>query len=97
MLQGCQRPFFGFLWTSLLPWVHFHHLWKMLGVYLKSELDAACLNLFQEQEAANNLLDGDPDTFWESDGSLGRHYIRLHMKPNVIIQYGNLIYNLNFC
>jgi len=39
-----------------------------------------------EQESANNLLDGDPNTFWESDGSLGRHYIKLQMKSGVIIQ-----------
>lgn len=39
-----------------------------------------------EQEFASNLLDGDPDTFWESDGSLGRHYIRLQIMAGVIIQ-----------
>eukprot|EP00111_Clytia_hemisphaerica_P002437 TCONS_00006974-protein len=39
-----------------------------------------------EQEFASNLLDGDADTFWESDGSLGRHYIRLQIMAGVIIQ-----------
>ena len=45
-----------------------------------------CYKHFQEQELAQNLLDGDPDTFWESDGSLGRHYIRLQIMSGVIIQ-----------
>lgn len=39
-----------------------------------------------EQESAYNLLDDDPDTFWESDGSLGRHYIQLSITPGVVIQ-----------
>ncbi|XP_057298971.1 E3 ubiquitin-protein ligase HECTD3-like [Hydractinia symbiolongicarpus] len=39
-----------------------------------------------EQDSAYNLLDGDSDTFWESDGSLGRHYIRLQIATGVIIQ-----------
>ena len=39
-----------------------------------------------ENDSAYNLLDDDPDTFWESDGSLGRHYIQLVIAPGVIIQ-----------
>ena len=33
----------------------------------------------------DNLTDGDDDTFWESDGHQGQHWIRLTMKKNVII------------
>ena len=39
-----------------------------------------------EQDSASNLLDDEPDTFWESDGSLGRHYIQLGIAPGVVIQ-----------
>ncbi|XP_065069856.1 E3 ubiquitin-protein ligase HECTD3-like [Rhopilema esculentum] len=39
-----------------------------------------------EQEYADNLIDNDKGTYWESDGSHGRHFIRAHMKPGVIVQ-----------
>ena len=40
----------------------------------------------QEKEYANNLIDDDPATYWESDGNHGRHFIKIFMKPGVIIQ-----------
>ena len=39
-----------------------------------------------EQDSANNLVDEEADTFWESDGSLGRHYVQLAIAPGVIVQ-----------
>jgi len=39
-----------------------------------------------EKEYANNLIDDDPATYWESDGNHGRHFIKIFMKPGVIIQ-----------
>ena len=39
-----------------------------------------------EQDSAMNLLDDEPDTFWESDGSLGRHYVQIAIAPGVVIQ-----------
>ncbi|XP_065673833.1 E3 ubiquitin-protein ligase HECTD3 isoform X2 [Hydra vulgaris] len=44
------------------------------------------ITVSSEQDSANNLLDNDPDTYWESDGSSGRHHIRLQIKAGVIIQ-----------
>lgn len=32
------------------------------------------------------LTDGDPNTWWESDGSQGQHWIRLRMKKGTIIK-----------
>lgn len=32
------------------------------------------------------MTDGDPDTYWESDGSQGQHWIRMKMKKSAIIQ-----------
>ncbi|GFO48138.1 E3 ubiquitin-protein ligase hectd3 [Plakobranchus ocellatus] len=33
-----------------------------------------------------NLTDGDPDTYWETDGSQGLHWIRLNMRKGTIIK-----------
>jgi len=33
-----------------------------------------------------NLTDNDPNTFWESDGSHGSHWIRLRMKKGIVIK-----------
>lgn len=35
------------------------------------------------------MLDGDLSTHWESSGSEGSHWIRLHMIKNVVVRYGN--------
>lgn len=39
------------------------------------------------------LTDGDVETYWESDGSQGQHWIRLTMKPGTIIK--QLFANVN--
>ncbi|XP_011420402.3 zinc finger ZZ-type and EF-hand domain-containing protein 1 isoform X2 [Magallana gigas] len=35
---------------------------------------------------AHRLTNGDPSTFWQSDGSARSHWIRLHIKNNVVIK-----------
>ena len=40
----------------------------------------------EEDEGPDNLTDGDPDTYWESDGNQGDHCITLTMKKSVIIK-----------
>ena len=40
----------------------------------------------QEDEGPDLLTDGDPDTYWESDGHQGQHWIRLKMKKGTIIK-----------
>ncbi|XP_028667080.1 E3 ubiquitin-protein ligase HECTD3 isoform X2 [Erpetoichthys calabaricus] len=32
------------------------------------------------------LTDGDNDTYWESDGAQGQHWIRLHMKKGTVVK-----------
>ncbi|XP_060940191.1 E3 ubiquitin-protein ligase HECTD3-like [Limanda limanda] len=39
------------------------------------------------------LTDGDTETYWESDGSQGQHWIRLHMKRGTVVN--KLILNVN--
>lgn len=33
------------------------------------------------------LTDGDTETYWESDGMQGQHWIRLHMKRGTVVRY----------
>lgn len=40
----------------------------------------------QEEESKDALTDGDPDTYWETDGSQGRHWIKLSMRPGTVIR-----------
>lgn len=35
---------------------------------------------------ASCLTDGDSDTYWESDGMQGQHWIRLHMKKGTVVK-----------
>ena len=44
-----------------------------------------------EDSEAQNLLDPDPDVFWESDGSAGQHWIRFTLVPGAIVERLSLI------
>ncbi|WAR23600.1 HECD3-like protein [Mya arenaria] len=48
---------------------------------IKTYVDA-----IEEDYGASCLTDGDPDTYWESDGSQGRHWIKLKMKKGTIVK-----------
>uniref|UniRef100_A0A7N8XDQ5 HECT domain containing 3 n=1 Tax=Mastacembelus armatus TaxID=205130 RepID=A0A7N8XDQ5_9TELE len=37
------------------------------------------------------LTDGDTETYWESDGMQGQHWIRLHMKRGTVVKYGLIL------
>lgn len=39
-----------------------------------------------EEESKDALTDGDPETYWETDGSQGRHWIKLSMRPGTVIR-----------
>nr|KAG5697406.1 hypothetical protein BaRGS_008832 [Batillaria attramentaria] len=39
-----------------------------------------------DEDGPLNLTDGDPDTYWESDGSQGQHWIQLRMKKGTVIK-----------
>ncbi|KAL5009613.1 hypothetical protein ScPMuIL_011918 [Solemya velum] len=47
---------------------------------------------YSSVEASSNtadafrLTDGDPNTFWQSDGAARSHWIRLHMRSNVVVK-----------
>lgn len=35
---------------------------------------------------AGKLTDGNPKTYWESNGSTGSHFITLHMQSGVVVR-----------
>jgi len=45
-----------------------------------------CLYVTKDDDTSDNLTDGNPDTFWETDGGVGTHWIKLNMKPTTIIR-----------
>ncbi|XP_048588290.1 E3 ubiquitin-protein ligase HECTD3-like isoform X2 [Nematostella vectensis] len=44
------------------------------------------IEVSSEDSSKDCLTDGDPVTYWESDGNQGRHWVRLSIKPGVIIK-----------
>ena len=40
----------------------------------------------KDDDTSDHLTDGNPDTFWETDGGVGTHWIKLTMKPGTIIR-----------
>ncbi|CAH0390181.1 unnamed protein product [Bemisia tabaci] len=43
------------------------------------------LTVSSKENTAYNLLDGNPETYWQSCGLQGEHWIRLEMYPDVLI------------
>lgn len=44
------------------------------------------IEVSSESGSVATLTDGDAETYWESDGSQGRHYIRLKMKQGTVVK-----------
>lgn len=42
--------------------------------------------LFQEGYKACHLTDNQAETFWESNGPVGEHWVRLNMKKGTIVK-----------
>ena len=46
------------------------------------------------QDSCKNLIDNDETTYWESNGSTGQHYIRLHIKSGIMLEQLILLVDL---
>jgi len=53
---------------------------------VKQYVDAIQVSSYCEDDIVENLTDEDVDTYWESDGRQGQHWIRLTMKKNMLIK-----------
>ncbi|XP_025109253.1 E3 ubiquitin-protein ligase HECTD3-like isoform X2 [Pomacea canaliculata] len=53
---------------------------------IKSFVELVDVSSYCDEDGPLNLTDGDPDTYWESDGSQGQHWIQLRMKKGTVIK-----------
>ncbi|PIK42263.1 putative E3 ubiquitin-protein ligase HECTD3 [Apostichopus japonicus] len=53
---------------------------------VKQYVEAVAVSSSWDEESAACLTDGDPSTYWESDGRQGQHWIRLTMRKGVIVK-----------
>lgn len=53
---------------------------------IKSFVEHVDVSSYCDEDGPLNLTDGDPDTYWESDGSQGQHWIQLRMKKGTIVK-----------
>ncbi|KAK3585008.1 hypothetical protein CHS0354_024922 [Potamilus streckersoni] len=53
---------------------------------IKNYVESIDVSSYMEEFGPSSLTDGDPDTYWESDGSQGQHWIQLRMKKGTIIK-----------
>ena len=51
------------------------------------------IEVSSQSQYVSALTDGDVETYWESDGSQGQHWIRLKMKPGTVVK--QLFVNVN--
>ncbi|KAL5022299.1 hypothetical protein ScPMuIL_001454 [Solemya velum] len=63
---------------------------EQLGI-IKNYVDSIDVSTFCDEAGPSSLTDGDPDTYWESDGSQGQHWIQLRMKKGTVIKKLHLI------
>lgn len=49
------------------------------------------ITVSSEEAEVDNILDPDPEVYWESDGSAGQHWIRFVLVPGTIIERFSLI------
>jgi len=45
-----------------------------------------CVTKDDDVDSTGNLTDGNPATYWETDGGVGSHWIKVTMKPGTIIR-----------
>ena len=53
---------------------------------MKEEKCFDSLEVSSNPRLISKLTDGDPKTFWESNGNSGAHWINVHMKQGVTIR-----------
>lgn len=53
---------------------------------IKNYVDSIDVSSYTDEYGPSCLTDGDPNTWWESDGSHGQHWIQLRMKKGTIIK-----------
>ncbi|XP_078574979.1 E3 ubiquitin-protein ligase HECTD3-like isoform X1 [Branchiostoma floridae x Branchiostoma japonicum] len=53
---------------------------------VKQYVESLEVSSYRDEDNSDCLTDGDTETYWESDGSQGQHWIRLKMKRSTIVK-----------
>lgn len=53
---------------------------------IKDYVESIDVSSMSDDDGPQNLTDDNPDTYWETDGSQGQHWIRLKMKKGTVIK-----------
>ncbi|XP_075791963.1 E3 ubiquitin-protein ligase HECTD3 isoform X1 [Pelodiscus sinensis] len=53
---------------------------------VKQYVESIDVSSYTEDFNVSCLTDGNPDTYWESDGSQGQHWVRLTMKKGTVVK-----------
>ncbi|KAM4815980.1 cullin-9 [Urocitellus parryii] len=80
--QPINIPFFD---------VFLRHLCQGSSVEVKEDKCWEKVEVSSNPHRANKLMDRNPKTYWESNGSTGSHYITLHMHRGVLIRQLTLL------
>ncbi|XP_042302555.1 cullin-7-like isoform X2 [Sceloporus undulatus] len=80
--QPINIPFFDVL---------LHNLCQGCSMEVKEDKCWERVEVSSNPQMANNLTDGNPKTYWESNGSTGSHYINVYMHHGVVVQQMSLL------
>ncbi|KAH0622787.1 hypothetical protein JD844_025458 [Phrynosoma platyrhinos] len=80
--QPINIPFFDVL---------LHNLCQGCSMEVKEDKCWERVEVSSNPQMANKLTDGNPKTFWESNGSTGSHYINVYMHRGVVVQQMSLL------
>ncbi|KAI8488214.1 Zinc finger ZZ-type and EF-hand domain-containing protein 1 [Branchiostoma belcheri] len=63
------------------------HLHQLKGARAESHLQVLQgIDVSTNKADVHRMTDGDMSTYWQSDGSARSHWVRIHMKPNVVLK-----------
>ncbi|KAJ7341193.1 hypothetical protein JRQ81_005019 [Phrynocephalus forsythii] len=71
--------------------VFLHNLCQGCSMEVKGDTCWERVEVSSNPHMAHRLLDGNPKTFWESNGTIGSHYIRVYMHRGVVVQQMSLL------
>lgn len=80
-------PSFGFLLACARPKFFLCFLlYSGCSVEVKEDKCWERVEVSSNPHWASKLMDGNPKTYWESNGSSSSHYINVYMRQDVVVQ-----------
>lgn len=72
--------------VELVQFLLAHGEKSLMGGMSKTGDHISSIEVSSESSQKGHLLDGMSDTYWESNGETGQHWIKLTMKPGVVLE-----------